>query len=55
MERSKLKLGKDYMISLMSEKQAQMKAWLKSKKMNYKSNGMLAGLFDYYNSLVKPF
>ena len=51
----KLKRDKDYILSLMSDKQAEVEAWLKTKKMNYKSNGMLAGMFDYYNSLVKPF
>jgi hypothetical protein len=51
----KLKRDKDYVLSLMTDKQAEVEAWLKTKKMNYKSNGMLAGLFDYYNSLVKPF
>lgn len=51
----KLKRDKDYILSLMSDKQAEVEAWLKTRKMNYKSNGMLSGLFDYYNSLVKPF
>lgn len=52
---TKLKRDKDAVLALMTDKQAEVEAWLKARKMNYKSNGLLADLFDYYNSLLKPF
>jgi hypothetical protein len=52
---TKLKRDKDAVMAQMADKQAEVEAWLKARKMSYKSNGMLASLFDYYNSLLKPF
>ena len=49
---SRLKRDKETILALMSDHQEEVNAWLKSKKMNYRNNEMLASLFDYYNSLV---
>jgi hypothetical protein len=52
---NKLKREKDAVLSLMEDRKEEINTWLKSRKMNFRNNSMLAGLFDYYNSLTRSF
>ena len=54
-EMKKLKKDKEYIQELMKDQEKKINEYLKDKKMSYKNTGMLTDLFNYYNSLEKPF
>jgi len=50
-EIKKLKRDKEDIQELMKDREQKINEYLKDKKMNYKNTGMLADLFNFYNSL----
>jgi len=54
-EIKKLKKDKGYIQELMKDQEQKINEYLKNKKMNYKNTGMLTDLFNFYNTLEKPF
>lgn len=51
----KIKRDKDFIFEIMSDKKDKIEEYLKGKKLNFKNTEMLTRLFEYYNSLKKPF
>ena len=57
-EIQKLKKEKDFILSLMNDKQQKISEYMNDKKFSFKKQDLLVSLFNYYNSLnssLKPF
>ena len=54
-EIKKMKREKDFILELMQDKKDKINEYLKINKLNFKNTESITKLFEYYNSLKKPF
>jgi hypothetical protein len=54
-EIKKMKREKDFILELMQDKKDKINEYLKANKLNFKNAESITRLFEYYNSLKKPF
>ena len=54
-EIKKMKREKDFILELMQDKKDNIIEYLKTNKLNFKNTESITKLFEYYNSLKKPF